>query len=312
LRRSFVVLALLAALPAPTGCRRVGDDDKKLDPEAAKANLAARLADAAPAAPRAPSTHKPLLWEVANGHGGKSYLLGTMHLGFDYEDLPALVWDRFAESSRLVLELDLRNPDRAVAEKYAMLPPGQSLRAMLGERTWLLLKEAAGDIQEEYLDRMSAWSAMQMVLARLYPTVLPLDLAMLREAEKQKKELVFLETLEFQLAMAAEVTDTKSVAELVDDSSEARGLLSRLVTAYNAGDVAEVERAALDPANYSDRPELMERVIFARNRDWIPKLLPMLDQGGTFVAVGAAHLIGPHGLLKAFEAKGYKVTRLAP
>lgn len=41
----------------------------------------------------------------------------------------------------------------------------------------------------------------------------------------------------------------------------------------------------------------------------MPVLVPELEQGGAFVAVGAAHMLGERGLLALVEAQGFTITR---
>ena len=51
--------------------------------------------------------------------------------------------------------------------------------------------------------------------------------------------------------------------------------------------------------------------IVTRNRNWIPKLDALFRRTGhTFVVVGAAHLVGPDGLIAMLKAKGYQVVQL--
>ncbi len=311
MNRALAFLFVLVELVS--GCRRV---DGKAEDKAAAAHDAAPAASAttgvSDGAPAKKSAHRPLLWEVTSPGGKSSWLLGTMHLGFDYEDLPPVVWQKLGASVSVVLELDPREMNPAAVQARTALPEGQSLRKLLGEPSWEKLKVAAGGIPEMILDRLQPWAAAQLVLARLHPTVMPLDLAVLRDAEKGGKQLVFLESLDFQLDLIAEVMDAKALAEMVDDSSKERALLARTVEAYRRGDAAELERAALDPANFADRPGVADKFLFKRNRDWIPRLTPLLDQGGAFVAVGAAHLLGDQGLLKLLADKGYRSARVAP
>ena len=40
--------------------------------------------------------------------------------------------------------------------------------------------------------------------------------------------------------------------------------------------------------------------------------LTHFDDGGVFVAVGAAHVMGERGLLKQLEQQGFEVSRVAP
>jgi uncharacterized protein YbaP (TraB family) len=40
------------------------------------------------------------------------------------------------------------------------------------------------------------------------------------------------------------------------------------------------------------------------------RAIPLLSQGGAFIAVGAAHLPGKEGLLRLFEADGYNIEMI--
>ena len=56
---------------------------------------------------------------------------------------------------------------------------------------------------------------------------------------------------------------------------------------------------------------MYERLLVNRNRNWLPRLDALLTRNGrAFVVVGAAHLVGPDGLLAMLKAKGYKVDQL--
>jgi len=53
-----------------------------------------------------------------------------------------------------------------------------------------------------------------------------------------------------------------------------------------------------------------QKILLARNKAWTPTLTRALSAGGTFVAVGAAHLGGKYGLLPMLQRKGFKITRI--
>ena len=57
-----------------------------------------------------------------------------------------------------------------------------------------------------------------------------------------------------------------------------------------------------------DDPQLYQRLLVDRNRTWLPKIEALFARAGrAFVVVGAAHLVGPDGLLALLRAKGYQV-----
>jgi uncharacterized protein YbaP (TraB family) len=53
-----------------------------------------------------------------------------------------------------------------------------------------------------------------------------------------------------------------------------------------------------------------EELVYARNRDWIPKLEKMFEQGNVFVAVGADHLQGTRGVISLLQARGFTTKRI--
>jgi uncharacterized protein YbaP (TraB family) len=99
------------------------------------------------------------------------------------------------------------------------------------------------------------------------------------------------------------------LAESLKDLDRERANVIRLTNAWKAGDTATVERIVLD--DVKGDPLMYERLLVNRNRAWLPTLDALLKRTGrAFIVVGAAHLVGPDGLLAMFKAKGYKVEQL--
>ena len=58
-------------------------------------------------------------------------------------------------------------------------------------------------------------------------------------------------------------------------------------------------------------PELREALLVSRNKEWAGRIAGEMARGKTvFVAVGAAHTVGPDGLGALLEAKGYTIQRV--
>ena len=56
---------------------------------------------------------------------------------------------------------------------------------------------------------------------------------------------------------------------------------------------------------------MYQRLLVARNRNWLPQLEALFTRPGrAFVVVGAAHLVGPDGLIAMLKAKGYRWTNV--
>ena len=56
---------------------------------------------------------------------------------------------------------------------------------------------------------------------------------------------------------------------------------------------------------------MYERLLLDRNRNWLPQIDALFSRTGrAFVVVGAAHLVGPDGLLAMLKARGIAVEQL--
>jgi uncharacterized protein YbaP (TraB family) len=63
--------------------------------------------------------------------------------------------------------------------------------------------------------------------------------------------------------------------------------------------------------DFKQEPRLYQRLLVERNRAWLTKIEALFDrQGRAFVVVGAAHLVGPDGLLAMLTAKGFTVQQM--
>ena len=70
-----------------------------------------------------------------------------------------------------------------------------------------------------------------------------------------------------------------------------------------------IERIAL--ADLKSDPVMYQRLLVERNKNWMPKIEELFARRGrALVVVGAAHLVGPDGLIAMLRAKGYTVEQL--
>ncbi|GER02725.1 hypothetical protein JCM17846_04070 [Iodidimonas nitroreducens] len=59
-----------------------------------------------------------------------------------------------------------------------------------------------------------------------------------------------------------------------------------------------------------ENPELADKLLYSRNRNWLPAIEALLDQPGThLVAVGAGHLVGTQSVIDLLQDKGHQVDR---
>ena len=79
--------------------------------------------------------------------------------------------------------------------------------------------------------------------------------------------------------------------------------------AWRRGDADLLTRKTRE--SFSNFPFMAERLLDARNRNWIPKIENYLRSGQVyFVVVGAAHMGGSSGLLALLRQGGCKIEQL--
>jgi uncharacterized protein YbaP (TraB family) len=250
----------------------------------------------------------PFLWEV-QGASGPSYLFGTIHAGFHADkELPAWVWDKLEASDTFIMELDPTTISVVELARIGQLPEGKSLDQMLGEKDFAalvdLLETSAASVK-----RLQPWSAIMLVVQRLYPTPIPLDLALRNRAAAKGKNLVYLEDFKLQ-AEVIQMLGVDDLREMIHPGGPGRVQLEKLVDAYRAGDFETLSAIGLDPQEIARNPARHARLLDDRNRDWIGKLLPHLERGRAFVAVGALHFAGEQGLVELLRERGVILTRV--
>jgi uncharacterized protein len=125
----------------------------------------------------------------------------------------------------------------------------------------------------------------------------------LRELEGARGQLSVFDAL----PDAAQVALLEAViAASIDPSADA----ARLREAWLRGDLAAIA-AASDTGVLAD-PRLRQALLIDRNQRWLPQLERALaSRERPLIAVGAAHLVGPDGLIALLEARGFRLIRIS-
>ncbi len=260
----------------------------------------------------------------ATGKGGTIYLMGSIHVMSEsfYPLNPALE-AAFTDSDLLVEEVDLTQMLDPMAQMSiltkGMLPSSQSLDKVLSPATLALVQKATGDLGSAGgpLMRFKPWmlaitlQGMELMKAGFDPA-LGLDQHFYDQAKASGKAVQGLETVDYQISrfdtMTMEQQD-RMLAETLKELATETATVGKLGDAWKAGDVPAIERIAL--ADLKSDPAMYQRLLVERNNNWLPKIEALFARRGrSLVVVGAAHLVGPDGLLALLKAKGYTVEQL--
>jgi uncharacterized protein len=263
------------------------------------------------------------LWK-ATGRGGVIYLVGSVHmLSQDYYPLDPALEASFKESDLLVEEVDLNEMLAPEAQLQiltrGMLPAGQTLDAVLSPATYTLVNKAVSDLGApmEALHRFKPWMlavALEGLVLQQggFDPNLGLDKHFYDLAHEGGKPVQGLETAEYQMSRFDGMTmpqQDRFLADTIKELDTEKASVSKLADAWKAGDAPTVEQIVLK--DLKSDPAMYERLLVERNRNWLPQLDALFARRGhAFVVVGAAHLVGPDGLLQMLKAKGYAIEQL--
>jgi uncharacterized protein YbaP (TraB family) len=294
--------------PSPVRCRRSA--------------IVAAFVALALLAPLSAATRN-LVWKAARGQA-IVYLAGSMHLlPKDVYPLNPALDAAYKESDLLVEELDLGEMASADAQfgmlSRGLLPSSQSLDTVLSRATLALLNKHLGDVgpMAEPLKRFKPWliaitiETLELTKIGFDPN-LGLDKHFYDQARSDGKEVQGFESAAYQISLFDQMPmeqQDRLLAETLKDLDTEQASMTKLADAWKTGDAPAVERIALTDIRHE--PQLYQRLIVERNRNWMPKLEALFARRGrALVIVGAGHLVGPDGLIAMLRAKGYTVEQL--
>jgi uncharacterized protein len=240
----------------------------------------------------------------------------------DFYPLSQTLETAYKQSDLLVEEVDLGDMQEPSAQfqmlSRGMLPSNQSLDKLVSPATFAAVSKRFTDIgmPVEPIKRFKPWLAALTLMAMEWQKAgfdaeLGLDKHFYDRAKGDGKNVEGLETIEYQLSrfdeMSAELQDRLLVETLKGIETE-QANMTKLVEAWRAGDAAAVERIVLK--DLEQEAQLYQRLLVERNKNWLPKLEALFARkAAAFVVVGAAHLVGPDGLVAMLKAKGYTVEQ---
>lgn len=132
-------------------------------------------------------------------------------------------------------------------------------------------------------------------------------------ARRDGKAIGQLETVDEQIDYLVSLADGDEDAFVrysLRDMANIRAQFAVIAAAWRSGDADRLNELLVAELK-TEQPQLYHRLIVQRNRNW----LPLIDQRQQplrtrFILVGAAHLVGPDGIIAALQQKGYKVEKL--
>ncbi len=270
-----------------------------------------------------------IFWRISREGVPDSYLYGTVHLTDPrVTDLAPQATEAIKSARVVALEVADVSPAAlagALSKNPAlmMFSDGRRLDHLITPEAFEIVKEQleAVRLPTAFAQNFKPW-VVSMVMAvsecerkRMESGKAVVDMKIAMVAADKGIPIVGLETIEAQIEAAASVPMEEQIAllrsalSLADRADDLRETLLELYLRRKFGLVLPLQRylAEMNGIRDMDFSGFEEKLLQKRNRRMRTFALPLLAEGGVFIAVGALHLVGDEGLVELLRDAGYHV-----
>ncbi len=257
----------------------------------------------------------PALWEVTGENGERGWLFGTVHALPDGVEWRTPAFEQaFAAADVVMVEIGNLGDSGGAGKAFDRLGtqdkvlPALSTRVANEDRPALAAAMERAGLEDADFRDVETWAAALM-LANAVRESEPgngVDRALLAAG----KPVDALETYVVQFSRFDRLEEAAQRALLAGIAREAeRDDSDEQLEAWLTGDLAALEARAQH--GFLSDPALRAALLTDRNRYFAAEIGAAMDRRHSpFVAVGAAHMLGPEGLPALLAARGYTVARV--
>lgn len=263
------------------------------------------------------------LWEI-QGTENRIRVLGSVHFlrPQDYP-LPKAITDAYHDADVVVMELDLSDLDPVesmeIMQRLSIDSDGRNLEALMGGRAYKQAHAIATKIGIDlgiFMAYEPWFAALQITQMRLMQLGFDggngVDAYFTRQAVQDRKMIRGLETLEFQLDSMDSLppqAQREFLLQTLEDAANIEETMDGIVKAWKAGDTDTLQSELM--AGLDAQPELYERILVQRNKNWASSILALTDDSQDYlIVVGTLHLVGKDSLLRLIEDAGYPTQQV--
>lgn len=264
----------------------------------------------------------PGLFYKIEKDGSYIYIGGSIHYGKQIRFIDA-VENAYKESECVGVEINIQDSALATqVNKEATYDEGDDLYSHISEETKdkleKILKEFNLDIKDYKQNKLwvitGSIIAMETAVKAGFNAGLGIENIFIGKAKADKKPIISLENVDIQIKAATAGGDDYQLELLNNYKGLDKGIVEteELYNAVINGDKEYIEKVN-SPENFtSDKAkEWYDFAILDRNKSMVTKIEKLLSENKKyFIVVGAAHLVGENGIIKALEDRGYTVTKL--
>jgi uncharacterized protein YbaP (TraB family) len=272
------------------------------------------------ARPAASTRHS--LWKV-QGKRNTVYLLGSIHLlKKENYPLPVPMESAFTNCAVVVFETDLSaTEDLTVAMSLmskGQLPEGQTLKDILSPEVYQNFTNHASqspmpvEMLARFTPGMAATTIEGLEMMKFgFDPELGLDVHFYKLAKKDGKQIVPLESIDFQLGLLNGLSREEGdwfMKQTLKDLDNVKTDSADMVNYWQTGESDKL--AQMLDKGLKESAAIYKRLVTDRNRNWIPKIEELArGDKNAIIIVGAGHLVGKEGLAELLKKDGFKVTQ---
>lgn len=255
-----------------------------------------------------PTGDQSLFWRITASSGVVSHIFGTIHLAdttvFHQRDTVLSVLDA---STTFAAELNLDSVFLQMKPQILMLRSGTLYDIYDSSDVQLLCAELEkmNPLFGRACPRMKPGAIMMIASMSAIERTAPSSIDEFLWARAKKSQLMRrgLETFAEQIALIDSMPPSMVVQQI-------KHLDSAMIESVKLRDhYAKEELDSLTPTHDDDvyTPELMATLNDRRNERMVDRMVPLLETGKAFIAIGALHLAGPTSVIALLRQRGYRV-----
>ncbi len=262
---------------------------------------------------------KGLLWKITSPEKKVSYLFGTIHSeDARVLDFPQVLLDAIKESPIFAMELVPNLPTIGKLMQQMRYQDGMRLEQKLGPDLYQQTAQRLADygVSEADAQKLKIWAAAMTLSVPKPETGMFLDFSLSLRAAAGGATLTALETLEEQVGFLESLDEENQrimLQQVISDFNQMQAQNMQMVEIWLQRDlnalsqISHQQMAEMEPALAE---WFQQQGIDKRNATMLKRALPLLRQGGTFIAVGALHLPGKAGLITGIQKNGFQLEAI--
>lgn len=253
-----------------------------------------------------------LLWEIKDKNQKKSYLLGTIHLADEAIDpIFSTVKSKIADSRLVMTEYKIKPTDtEAIYKNLIMTETPIQEKLTPSEYTDLTRYMSKYTVDERLYTNASSFQNYNLLVNAHNQNRLVLDFKISQYAQDHKIAHIGLEELTSVMESILKYDDSyflPALKELLAEPDNIGKFLREIKELYLSQNLTNI-LSYVSTENPGITDEFIKHNVVRRNHVMANRAISEIEQGGVFIAVGAAHLGGQEGLLMLLSNAGFELT----